>query len=184
MATPKPKAEIIQNIDATIIPNGNIKAKDTNAILKNILDCIELNEKSQSNVDTFDLSGTNLQATQGAGLDYSFRGIKSFFANVTLHLQIKESNGLSAVYKFNHQNSAIFEIYRKIVVPKEAPLDFLVTLNRKPEQGAPPSGIATLNIRVTNQSIIITLSAYHGDKIMNGDTVFTSFTLHCPGFNQ
>lgn len=39
----KPKTQIVSDIDSKFITNGNIRAVDTNAVLKDILDCNELN---------------------------------------------------------------------------------------------------------------------------------------------
>lgn len=39
----KPKIQIVNDIDSKFITNGNIRAVDTNTVLKDILDCNELN---------------------------------------------------------------------------------------------------------------------------------------------
>ncbi|MFT3794685.1 hypothetical protein [Flavobacterium sp.] len=176
----KTKGAIAQIIDQVIVTNGNIRAKETNMILKEILDCIELNDKGQSNVALFDIKGANLTDNRGGILNYSIKGIVSSFANVTLHLGIKESN--AGNFAFKHEKPELFEVFKAILQqnPKDQ-LNFLVKLTRKPVRGQVLGfGIANLNLNITKEEIQIMIEPHQGDKIISGDTILTSIALHCP----
>jgi hypothetical protein len=185
MAT-KNKVDIILEIDQIIKTGGDIKAVDTNTILKDILDCVELNEHGRSGASTFAFaSKTALIDRRGAQLDYSIRGIVGSFANITFKILIKETNVNEL--NFPNDNSQILKALEPIIDSEQSnQIDFLVKI--KNEQIASTTGkkfrVGSLNFVITKDLISIIIDSQElKDNLFNGDQIFTSFAIHCPKIN-
>lgn len=187
----KSKTQIITAIDSKIIANGNISAVDTNAILKDILDCAELNTlPNPSDLKEFAFQGNSIN-NRGAELDYSLRGISGLFVNITLTIMIKETNVNNVI--FNFENKEIFSELSSIIKNnnnKENPLDFLVKIRNKNtaeiykrlNQTPKNFRIGSLNFLLNNNSFnIIVESQEPNDKLFADDIISTSFILHSNG---
>lgn len=175
----KSKTQIITDIDKKIITNGDIKAVDTNAILKDILDCKELNAIASSEISTFSFqSATALVDNKGARLNYSMRGVTNSFVNVTFNISILENNVNSLT--FIHGDSKIAEILKNIMEPKLGfQIDFLVKVKSK-QSTSKIFKIACLNFSYSEKEFFITLDSPPNDNLLSGDQIFTSFAIHCP----
>lgn len=186
----KSKNQIKAAIDSKIIAKGNISAVDTNAILKDILDCAELNTLPNAN----DLKGFSFQgnstSNRGAELDYSLRGISGLFVNITLTIMIKETNVNNII--FNFENKDIFSELSSIIKNnnKENPLDFLVKIRNKNtaeiykrlKQTPKNFRVGSLNFLLNNNSFnIIVESQEPNDALFAEDIISTSFIIHSKG---
>lgn len=179
----KNKVVIIKEIDNIIKPAGDIKAVDTNTILKDILDCVELNNPSTTGISTFAFeSKTTLIDSRGAQLDYSIRGIEKSFANITFKIQIKETNVNDL--KFPNDNPEILKALDSIIDPAQtSQMDFLVKIKRT--QTAPTDGkkfrVGSLSFVITKELFSIKIESQEvNDNLFNGDQIFTSIAIHCP----
>jgi hypothetical protein len=177
----KSKTQIITDINNKIIANGNIKALDTNVILKDILDCTELN--SSATISTFSYkSATPLNDKKGGRLSYSLRGVVDSFVNITFKIEILESgvNNLT----FTHNNVKIFDSLKSIIENPDIAtnIDFLVKI----ENVSNPSTnrrfrVGSLNFNYNQTSFNIKIDSQEiNDNLLNGDQIFTSFAVHCP----
>jgi hypothetical protein len=85
MAT-KTKAQIITDIDTKIITNGDIKAVDTNTILKDIL---EFSDKPLASIKGFDFGNMDkpLQTANLHSVKVNFRGIEEHSCSLYLCIQ-------------------------------------------------------------------------------------------------
>ena len=184
---PKAKATIISTIDSKIITNGNIKAIDTNAILKDILDCQELN----NSVPTFDFKGKELaSAPADAGrLSYSIRGIAGSFVNITFKISV-DREGLQ-IFDFPSDNKELVKITNAIIDPAQSnQLSFLVKVGPPSESSTniPDFKIANLNLLIAEKGFTfrikcLNMGAVGGNSMLNkGDVIFTSIAIHCPIF--
>ncbi|AUP79063.1 hypothetical protein [Flavivirga eckloniae] len=175
----KTKAQIVTNIDKKIITNGNIKAVDTNTILKDILDCKELNGQSSS-VSTFSFASTAaIRDNRGGTLNYSLRGVKDSFVNVTFKIAVLETNVNS--WAFAHNTPAIANALKSIMAPKLGfQIDFLVKIENQQLAANKPFRVGSLNFTYNTNNFNIKIDSQDGDKLFNGDQIFASFTLHCP----
>ncbi len=186
----KSKVQIKTAIDSKIIANGNITAVDTNSILKDILDCAELNSlPNESNIKSFSFQGKSTDR-RGAELDYSFRGISELFVNVTLNITIKENNVNNLIFKFEDQD--IFSELSAIIKNnnKENPLDFIVKIRNKNTEGIYKTikqipktfRIGNLNFLLSSTAFnIIVESQEPNDKLFAEDIISTSFIIHSNG---
>ncbi|MDT3740686.1 MAG: hypothetical protein RO257_14440 [Candidatus Kapabacteria bacterium] len=182
----KTKSVIKQNIDAVIKTNGNIKAVDTNTILKDILDCQELNAVSTgSNVSPFHFFSQGPVTDQSGGqLWYSFKGFKEQFVNFTFVLQIKEANAKGFNFTFSNQ-AEIFDILNKIGFNRQ--MDFLVKINNADPKIAQKFrkkfrvGSFSFDINANGFSAMIEGQELD-DNLSPGDVIFTSIAFHCPEF--
>lgn len=178
------KASIITDINNKIKTNGNILASDTNRILKNILDCNELN--STASIETFEY-----QASVDIGIgtiSYSIKGFTGLFANITLIINVKESN--SNVFNVPFDNKKIGESLDTIIKSKNNEIDFLVKIRNKSTnkvysalniQPAKTFRIGNLNFGFNASSLVISVESQEpGDKLVSGDSIATSFTVHTP----
>jgi len=182
----KNKVDIIQEIDTIIKTGGDIKATDTNTILKDILDCVELNDQGTTGASTFAFeSKTTLTDPHGAVLNYSIRGIEKSFANITFKILIKENNVNDL--KFPNDNPEIIKRLEPIINPELSnQLDFLVKIKR--EKPASTDGkkfrVGSLSFVISKELISIKIESQEpNDFLLNGDQVFTSIAIHCPKFN-
>ena len=183
----KTKAEIILAINNKIITNGNIKAIDTSAILKDILDCIELNDQGTAGgVSKFDFaSKVPLIDTRGAELNYSIRGIADSFANITFKILIKENNVNDL--KFMNNNTQIAKVLEFILDSAQTnQMDFLVKI--KGVASAPTNGkrfrTGNLSFSITEKSFLIKIDGQEmNDMLFAGDQIFTSIAVHCTTFS-
>lgn len=177
------KANIITNIDAKIITNGNILATDTNAILKDILNCDELN--SSNSLDTFQYQG-NAAIKQAATVSYSIRGITGLFANITLQIAIKQDNINNLT--FPHKNPDLFKSLSSVIKNTQNTIDFLVRIrNESSAEISKKLGISpVVNFRVgslifnfdeKNLSVFIE-SQIQNDNLLAGDSINNSFAIH------
>lgn len=176
----KSKTQIITNIDKKIIKNGDIKAADTNTILKDILDCKELN--GQSNVSTFSFKSTTaLKDNRGGSLNYSLRGVNNSFVNVTFKIAILETNVNNLT--FAHNTPAIANALKNIMNAKlGSQIDFLVKIENKQLAPRKPFRVGSLNFAYTSKNFVIKIDSQDlNDNLFNGDQIFVSFTIHCPG---
>ncbi|WP_131797353.1 hypothetical protein [Chryseobacterium kwangjuense] len=180
------KRTIIAEIDNKIIPNGNILAKDTNKILKDILDCDELNSSGGS-TDGFSFSGAS-NDDNGAKLSYSIRGIVGLFANFTIMISIPDQNVNNL--SFPYEDPKLFESLSKVMVNSENVPDFLVKIrNSQPDVifkklGLEPKKyrIGCLNLRFDDKNLYFSIEGQEWeDSLFTGDSIFTSFTIHTPG---
>ena len=183
----KNKGDIILEIDQIIKTGGDIKAVDTNTILKDILDCVELNEQSTTGVSTFAFaSKMALIDRRGAELNYSIRGIEGSFANITFKILIKESNVNDL--KFPNDNSRILKALDPIIdSTQNNQLDFLVKIAN--EQTASTTRkkfrVGSLSFAITKDLFSIKIDSQEiQDNLLNGDQIFTSIAIHCPKFNS
>ncbi len=153
----KSRAQIITDINNKFVTNGNIRAVDTNTTLKDILDCIELNDKGdltgignrltnveqenliqnnrlnvlEANMNTNDLSLFSKAFTaQGGSANgmFSFRGIQNHFVNITLRLRFL--SGAEDVITFVDNNLIEVKSMLQGIIDFEANymLNFLVTI--------------------------------------------------------
>ena len=183
----KTKAEIIQVINNKIITNGNIKAIDTNAILKDILDCIELNDQGPTGgTSKFDFaSKVPLIDSRGAELNFSIRGITDSFVNITFKILIKESNVNDL--KFLNNNTLIVKALDSILdAAQSSQMDFLVKI--KGVASAPTNGkrfrTGNLSFSITDKNFSIKIDGQEmNDNLFAGDQIFTSIAVHCPTFS-
>lgn len=182
----KTKSVIKQNIDAIIKPNGNIKAVDTNTILKDILDCQELNAGSTgSNVSPFHFfSPEPVKDQSGGQLWYSFKGFREQFVNFTFMIQIKESNAKALNFTFVNQTE-IFEILKKIGFNKQ--MDFLVKFkNTDPkiaQKFRKKFRVGSISFDIKSNGFLVMIDCHEfDDNITAGDVIFTSIAFHCPEF--
>lgn len=183
----KTKAQIILDINNKIVSNGNIKAVDTNAILKDILDCTELNQSGPATgIPTFSFaSKAPLIDTRGAELNYSIRGIAESFANITFKILIKETNVNDL--KFTNNNIQIAKALNTIIdLGQSNQMDFLVKIKRV--QSAPTNGrrfvVANMSFAITDKNFSIKIDSQEAnDNLFVGDQIFTSIAVHCPDFN-
>lgn len=177
------KATIITDINTKIIPNGNIRATDTNRILKNILNCDELNTSTA--VNTFKFEG-NVQSNNGINVSYSIRGIIELFANITLRIDILETN--VNTLSFPHNNKDLVAALDSIIKENQDRLDFLVKIENKNTaavykkleiQAAKVFRIGNLNFGFNTTSLQISVESQEpNDKLFNGDSISTSFSIH------
>lgn len=179
----KTKTQIIADINRKIITNGDIKAVDTNAILKDILDCKELNEQSTTNLSTFSFQSTTpLIDNKGGRLSYSLRGIVDSFVNITFRIAILENNVNNLT--FLHNDVKILEALKTIIEDSNigSDIDFLVKIKRK--QSTSTSNkfrIGSLNFNCTEKEFLIKIESQElNDNLFNGDQIFASFSIHCP----
>lgn len=179
----KNKTVIIQEIDTIIKTGGDIKATDTNTILKDILDCVELNEQGAAGSSTFAFeSKTTLKDPHGALLDYSIRGIEKSFANITFKIQIKENNVNDL--KFPNDNPQIMKALDSIIDSGQSnQMDFLVKI-KKTQTGSTDGKkfrVGSLNFFITKDLFSIKIESQEiNDNLFNGDQIFTSIAIHCP----
>ena len=184
---PQTKAAIISKIDSKIITNGNIKAVDTNAILKDILDCQELN----NTVPTFSFKGKELASSPAdAGrLSYSIRGIAGSFVNITFKISVDKDG--SQIFDFPSDNKDLVKITNLIIDSAQSnQLSFLVKVGPPSESSTnlPDFRIANLNLLIADKGFTfrikcLNLGAIGGNSILNkGDVIFTSIAIHCPVF--
>jgi hypothetical protein len=184
MAT-KTKAVIIRDIDNKIITNGNIKAVDTNAILKDILNCQELN----SSAATFSFKGKELSSspTGDGKLSYSIRGIVGSFANITLKIAV-EKEGLQS-FEFPSDNVDLVKIMNPILDPAQSrQLNFLVKVGPQSDtpSNEPDFRIANLSLLIAEKGFSFRIKCFNTSalglpSILNkGDVIFTSIAIHCP----
>ncbi|SEG60953.1 hypothetical protein SAMN05421847_2940 [Halpernia humi] len=179
------KADIITNIDAKIISKGNILATDTNAILKDILNCDELNSGNTNSLETFQYNG-DLTDASGAIVSYSIRGITDLFANITLQIGIKQT--LQGKLSLLVNNRGLFNSLNSIIKNNENTIDFLVKIRnnksaeiyRKLEiQPAKKFRIANLNFTFNARSLIILIESQElNDNLFAGDSISASFAIH------
>ncbi|MBB6369158.1 hypothetical protein [Chryseobacterium shigense] len=183
------KRTIIAEIDTKIIPNGNILAKDTNKILKDILDCDELNSSGGS-TDGFSYSGESSD-DNGAKLIYSIRGIIGLFANFTVMISIPDNNVNKL--SFPYEDLKMFESLSTVMVNSENMPDFLVKIrNSKPDKiykewGLAPKKyrIGCLNLRFDDKNLYFSIEGQEWeDSLVGGDSIFTSFAIHNPGIKK
>lgn len=184
---PKAKAVIMTDIDHKIITNGNIKAVDTNAILKDILDCQELNNP----VTTFSFKGKDVKANPSdiGMLSYSIRGIVGSFANITFKIKVTRQG--FEIFPFPNNNSEIVKILKSIIDPAQSnQLNFLVHAGPPPTSSTSQQNfkVANLNLQVLDDKFLFTIkclnmSALGVASFLNeGDVIFTSIAVHCPVF--
>ncbi len=181
----KTKAVIIRDIDNKIITNGNIKAVDTNAILKDILNCQELN----SSVATFSFKGKDLASsppTDGK-LSYSIRGVVGSFANITFKIAV-DKQGLQS-FEFPSDNADLVKIMDPILDPAQSQqMSFLVKVGPQSDtpSNAPDFRIANLTLLIAEKGFTFRIKCFNmgavgGNSILNkGDIIFTSIAIHCP----
>ncbi len=175
----KTKTQIITEINKKIITNGDIKAVDTNAILKDILDCTELNSQG-GNLSTFSFQSTApLLDNRGGSLSYSLRGIIDSFVNITFRIAILETNVNNLT--FLHDNIAMANVLKSILEPKLAnQIDFLVKIENRAQTGK-PFRVGSLNFSYTDKEFFIKIDSQEAnDNLLNGDQIFASFAVHCP----
>ena len=195
----KSKQEILNTIDTHIISNGNIRAKETNAILHDIVDFSDSGMKElHTNITNIDNRVSILEAdTSGGGLKgftvfennplldknqnllwYSFRGIEKHFVNFTFRLLIQK--GDSNILKFDTP-SRIFEELQGIIVNKEESLQFVVAVKNKERDTNFPVSISFF---FSEKSVRIQLISLGNDiQIGPGDSIYTSIALHQPDFS-
>lgn len=183
---PKPKAAIKTDIDNKIITNGDIKAIDTNAILKDILDCQELNNP----VTTFSFKGKDVKSNPSdfGQLNYSVRGVVGSFANFTFKITV--GRGFE-FFDFPNDNKELVKILKNIIDPAQSnQLNFLVKAG-PPQSDSTSTGnfkVANLNLLVTDDKFsfrikCLNLGAIGANSALNeGDVIFTSIAIHCPIF--
>ena len=181
----KPKAQIIADINSKIISNGNIKAADTNAILKDILDCKELNQQA-SNLSVFAFTNVSPIIADGGSLNYSLRGIVNAFVNITLKIEILTD--VAGSFKFTHDDEKITEALKSIILNPEtgSEIDFLVKIKKLRNQ-ASNGGFLIGNLSFMNIDKVFVVRIEHQNienKLIKGDQIFTSFAIHCPKFNR
>lgn len=179
----KSKTQIITDIDRKIITNGDIKAVDTNAILKDILDCRELNASGTSNLPTFAFQSKGpLTGNGNATLRYSLKGINNTLVNIVFRITIGETNVNNLT--FIHGDSNLANTLKTIVEDANlgADINFLVTIiNKKSTSQNTKFRIGNLNFRYTDQEFFIKIEGQElNDNLQSGDQIFTSFTVHCP----
>lgn len=179
----KSKTQIITDIDRKIITNGDIKAVDTNAILKDILDCRELNASGTSNLSTFGFQSKGpLTGNGNATLRYSLKGINDTLVNIVFRITIGESNVNNLT--FIHGDSNIANTLKTIIedINLGADIDFLVKITNKGNTS--PSNkfrIGNLSFRYSDKEFFIKIDGQElNDNLRSGDQIFTSFTIHCP----
>ena len=177
------KTSIISDINNKIISKGNILATDTNRILKDILNCDELN--TSSSLEAFQFQG-NFSQSGTAVILYSIRGIKDLFANITLEIQIKESN--THVFVFPHGEKDLPTTLSNIINDKNSAIDFMVAIKGKSTPAVykklgidPPKSfrIGSLNFGFDIRNLKIAVESQEpDDKLSAGDFIATSFTIH------
>jgi len=185
----KNKNQIIQAIDAKIITNGNINAVDTNRILKDILDCEELNHDNGSKLIPFHFWSPNVLADRkGAKLWYSFKGLTEQFVNFTFVIKISKPNVTSFNF-ISKDQSEIFEILSKIINPEiQNQMEFLVKIKNADEKVSNKFKkvfrTGSMSFEINDDRIIIQIESQElSDKLFAGDEIFSSITFHCPNFN-
>ncbi|MGH2666760.1 hypothetical protein [Flavobacterium sp.] len=183
----KTKAVIIRDIDNKIVTNGNIKALDTNAILKDILDCQELN----TSVDVFNFKGKDLASApaDSGRLNYSIRGIVGSFANITFKISV-DKDGVQ-IFDFPSDNKELVKFINPIIDSAQSnQLSFLVKVGPPSESSTsiPDFRIANLNLLIAEKGFTFRIKCFNmgavgGNSILNkGDIIFTSIAIHCPVF--
>ena len=183
----KTKLQIKTAIDNKIIQNGNINASDTNAILKDILDCAELNTiPISTELKAFSFQGKSIDQ-KGCELDYSLRGISGLFVNITLNILVKKPNINNFV--FTYENQDIFAELKAIIQNnnKENPFDFLVKIRNQStaeiyktiKQIPKIFRLGNLNFFSNNGNFNITVESQEpNDKLFANDIIATSFIIH------
>lgn len=177
------KTSIIADINTKIISNGNIRATDTNKILKDILNCDELN--TTSSLQTFEFQANNVDIGIGI-VSYSIKGFIGLFANITLEISIKESN--SNVLNVPFDNKKIGESLATIIKSNNNVLDFLVKIRNKSTDKvyttlkitpAKNFRIGNLNFGFNASLLRFSIESQEpNDKLFSGDSISTSFTIH------
>lgn len=182
------KATIISDINSKIITNGNIRAADTSRILKNILNCDELNAQNPQNAlqDVMFADGPIDIGT--AIISYSIRGFVGMFANITLDINIKENN--SSNFNVPYNDSKITTFLDTIIKNNNRKSDFLVKIRNQNTKGiynnlsAPQKvfRIGNLNFGYgSNKKEVLQISIESqevNDKLFNGDSISCSFAIH------
>ncbi len=178
----KSKTQIIANIDKRIITNGDIKAVDTNTILKDILDCKELN--GPSNVSTFSFkSETAIKDDRGATLNYSLRGVRKSFVNITFRIAITETSVNDLVFEHKIPEAIVKDLEEIMNTDLGNEIDFLVKIENKQSPVKKPFVVGSLNFTYTNKTFDIRIDSQEPEPnshLFNGDQIFTSFAVHCP----
>lgn len=179
------KTSIISEINQKIVTKGNILATDTNKILKDILNCDELN--SNTSLQTFQFQGSS-PSNNVANISYSIRGITSLFANITLNINVKESN--TNIFTVAHGDKDLVAALSSIIKGKGDTLDFVVRITKQNTAGIykklliVPSKIfriGSLKFGFNNTSLIISVESQEpNDKLVSGDNISTSFAIHTP----
>ena len=193
------KAEIVVEINDIIKKNNKIKAVDTNKILRDILDCDELNDLSLFHF----FNPKPLEDGDNALLWYSIKIVKPAFVNVTLRIVIKVPGiGERPELKFKDEKIAnvidLLKAYNETnnfdLIDYYSKMDFLVKIKNTKMEGNEPFvkqkfkkklRIANLNFSLLESSIVLKIESQElDDNLFAGDEIFTSFTLHCPRFTK
>ncbi|WBX99109.1 hypothetical protein [Chryseobacterium gambrini] len=204
------KDEITSKINSKIVKDGNIRAVDTNEILRDILDFsntgITQNTTNINNIEQRIIVLENkpetddykpfsfweespLKDKRGAYLWYSFRGIEKLSASFTFRLLIKESSVTDFRFQLNDKIIETLKVFFQKPIHQITPISFTVSVNNtKPENESTivyHPRIWTMYFMISDNIVNFKLAKerYIEDKILEGDEIFTSIHFHCPEFN-
>ena len=195
--------EITSKINSKIVKDGNIRAVDTNEILRDILDFsntgITQNTTNINNIDqrvivlenkpetdnykpfSFWDANSLLSEKDTANLWYSFRGIENTSVNFTFRLVIREANVTSFIFRIDPKISETLNSFFQQF--HNAFMSFVVSVTDVEKQ---TQRIWTMDLRFRKDDLKINLkkeTAGTNDTIRQWDEVFTSVYFHCPPFN-
>ncbi|BEV04664.1 hypothetical protein [Chryseobacterium gambrini] len=197
------KDEITSKINSKIVKDGNIRAVDTNEILRDILDfsntgitqnttninnieqrVIVLENKPETdNYKPFSFWDENslLSEEDIANLWYSFRGIENTSVNFTFRLVIRKANFTSFTFRIDPEISETLNRFFQQF--DNALMSFVVSVTDVDKK---TPRIWTMSLRFRKDVLRITLKKETegtNDTIRQQDEVFTSVYFHCPPFN-
>ena len=188
----KTKTQIKGEINNRFVTNGNIRAVDTSATLKDILDCTELNDKGdlvgienrlnsvesvnltqnsrltfleQNNRNSQDLFSIEI-THQDSNVDafFSFRGIYKHFVNITFRIRVTESFQDGKIIFSNNQLPELKSLLEGIIDQKtNQMLNFLVTITNI-EMGNTIFRIGNLNLHfIDDQTLGVRILNYQNE---------------------
>lgn len=118
-----------------------------------------------------------LEDRRGATLFYSFKGLIRHSVNFTFNLVIKESNVNNPAFKIDPK---LYETLLTLVDPSKE-LTFSVPLYN-PDSKFPRTVVMRISFKTANQ-LGLTIDLGNDNRIINGDSIFTSVQFHLPKFN-
>lgn len=179
------KASIITEINQKIVANGNIRAVNTNKILRDILNCDELN--TQNTLQEVQFTGTTNSGI--AKISYSIKGFEGLFANITLDINIKESNTSNFTVPYSEEKLTAF--LDSIIKNQNNKVDFLVKIRNQNTKGIYKNlGVPQKVFRIgnlnfgynsSNNKNVLQISIESqelNDNLVSEDTIVTSFAIH------
>jgi hypothetical protein len=191
----KLKSQIVTEINNLFVTQGNITAVETSTTLKDILDCVELNDKGDlTGIESRLTSVESVNGTQNSRLTvlelnsnnqgrfsfeatfqnptvngfFSFRGLTNHFVNVTLRIRIMESFSGTITFSSGQLAELKSMIDGTIDYASNYLLNFLVTITN--EQVATQVDnyfrIANLNLHfLDDNTLIIRVQNYQNEPV-------------------